>query len=432
MAENIWTDGIGRKGMKKLAKGIILILGFVLLIWLHNQKRAARQADWKEYGKQILGINDQSAERNKNLDRVRVLAAVLVVFVHSMQSAAAKISPLLAETQMLTRERAYLQGIWYILTGTAGLGLCCNLLFILISGSLLLPYRKEGAGTFYVKRISKVLIPLAAYYLFYLRRSGLLLFSFPSIINGLRMVLFGPMELVPHFWLIYVLAGLYLGVPFLRWMLKELPETLLKGMVLVILLGSAGKTLLYFFGVGLSFDSFLFSWEGIFLLGYFCTQPCSRTYRKFFLAGGGVSGIILVFLFCSKNPAAGIAVNDSFFMILFSLAVFLVFMGKEKEKREKRKENPAVQRIIQVGSRYSYSILLIHWFMLFVVIENHLHIDPFIFGTSWILAGVVLQSVLAVFFSLVFALIYDQTVVFLAEWVWRRIFPVSYGISYKN
>lgn len=421
--------------MRKLGKGIVLVLGFVLLIWLHNQKRNFRQANWKEYGKQILGIDGLAAERNKNADRLRVFAAVLVVFVHSMQSAAAQISLMLTEPELLDKERAYLQRIWYVLTGAAGLGLCCNLLFILISGGLLLPYREEKTGVFYSKRISKVLIPLAAYYFFYLRRSGLLVFSFSSIVNGLNLVISGPMELVPHFWLIYVLTGLYIGVPFFRWMLKELPETLLEGMAAVILIGSAAKTILYFFGVGLSFASFLFSWEGIFLLGYFCIQPCSRKYRKIILAGGGICGAILVFFFCSENHLTKIAVNDSFFMIVFSLAVYSLFMGKGEEgkmKKEEKREYSSVQMMVQAGSRYSYSILLIHWFMLFVVIEKHLHIGPFVFGTSWILAGVAVQSVLAVLFSLIFALFYDQSIVFLAEWMWRKIFPVSHGISYKN
>lgn len=409
--------------MKELGKGMILAAAAALIVWIHWNRKRKAGINWFQYGQRLLGLQPPSPNRKGYLDELRLLAAVLVILVHSMQSAASQI---LASGQAAGAGRS---GMWYLLTGAAGLGLCCNLLFVMISGALLLPYREEGVGTFYQKRAAKVVIPLIAYYLFYLRRSGLVSFSLSSIGAALRMVLSGPMELVPHFWLIYVLIGLYIGVPFLRWMFRELPDPVLHGLAAVILLGAAAKTGLYFLGIGFGLDAFLFSWEGIFLLGLIMTRECSRKYDGMVWAGGGLAAVLIVWIACTREDAAAAAANDSILMILFSMAVFLLFL--QKEERQMRKAGQAgsshsrrwrpVQMAVQVISRYSYSVLLIHWFMLFVVAEKHMHMGPMMFGGRWILAGVAVQSAAALLFSLIFAVVFDQTVVLLGEWCWNGV-----------
>lgn len=133
-------------------KWMIFAAAAVLVLAVHLEARKKKGLSWPDYGRELLGFGPQKPGRQGYLDRLRFLAAMLVVLVHSMQSASSSLS---------AGGRA--GGWWYVLTGAAGLGLCCNLLFVMISGALLLPGRDEGAALFFRKRVLNVVLPMAAY-----------------------------------------------------------------------------------------------------------------------------------------------------------------------------------------------------------------------------------------------------------------------------
>ena len=82
---------------------------------------------------------------------MRVLAAVLVVLAHAC-------SPMV--------DLADADWKRLLLVGGLTLGLSCNVIYVMLSGALLLNSRKEeSVGSFYIRRASKVIIPLIAYYL---------------------------------------------------------------------------------------------------------------------------------------------------------------------------------------------------------------------------------------------------------------------------
>ena len=454
MAEDLGADSVGerrrtfdeRKGavrMKEGAKHLVRAAPAVLAAAIHRREKARLGRSWAGYGAHLLGLDMAGAGRKAYLDKLRFLAAFLVILVHSMEGAA---SAVLEGAAMSPNSMPPVR--WFLLTGFSGVGLCCNLLFVMISGALLLPWREESVGAFYQKRFSKVLIPMVLYYFFYLRRSGLLSFSPSSILDGFKTVISGPVELVPHFWLVYVVAGLYLGVPFLRWLFRNLPDKAFCGMAALIFIGAGIKTAAYLANLGFGFDSFLFSWTGIFILGYFLTCPCSKKYRPLILMGGGVSAVLVFLLFGLRQDAAAVAANDSLLMMLTASAVFVRFvMGEERQKEKKersalgrkpsqnlfqsvpeRSSQSVPQRIsalmrgvMQVIGRYSYSILLIHWYILFVIVENHLHIAPGQLPAALLPVGILLQTGAALGLSLVFAVIFDQTAGVLALWLWEQI-----------
>lgn len=454
MAEDLGADSVGerrrtfdeRKGavqMKEGAKLLVLAALAVLAAAIHRREKARLGRSWAGYGAYLLGLDMTGAGRKAYLDKLRFLAAFLVILVHSMEGAA---SAVLEGAAMSPNSMPPVR--WFLLTGFSGVGLCCNLLFVMISGALLLPWREESVGAFYQKRFSKVLIPMVLYYFFYLRRSGLLSFSPSSILDGFKTVISGPVELVPHFWLVYVMAGLYLGVPFLRWLFRNLPDRVFCGMAALIFFGAGIKTAAYLANLGFAFDSFLFSWTGIFILGYFLTCPCSKKYRPLILMGGGVSAVLVFLLFGLRQDAAAVAANDSLLMMLTASAVFVRFvMGEERQKEKKersalgRKASQNLSRsvperssqslhqrisalmrgVMQVIGRYSYSILLIHWYMLFVIVENHLHIAPGQLPAALLPVGILLQTGAALGLSLIFAVIFDQTAGVLALWLWEQI-----------
>ncbi len=378
---------------------------------------------WAGYGAHLLGLDVKEEGRRAYLDALRFLAVLLVLLVHSMQGAA---------SGLYSGSDSMPPAAWYVLTGLSGVGLCCNLLFVMISGALLLPFRQESAGAFYRKRFARVLIPLVLYYLFYLHRSGLVGFSFSSLAGALETIVSGPVELVPHFWLVYVIAGLYIGAPFLRYLFRALPERALEGMAAVILAGAAVKTAAYVAGIGFGFDSFLFSWTGIFILGYFLSSPCSRKYGKGILAAGGASSAVIFVLYGIREDAAAVAANDSFLMILTASAVFFLLAVREEKRREKTANLNGMPRphsrllafcrgTVRVIGRYSYSVLLIHWYMLFVVVQDHLGLVPSRLPAALLPAGILLQSGAALALSLLFAVLFDQTAGVLALWLWERV-----------
>ena len=90
-------------------------------------------------------------ERQVYLDYLRVIATIFVIGVHTVSLGAS-----------LVQERSV---EWYGFEVADYLFLCCNLLFVMISGALLLPVEGERAGTFYKKRFTKVLVPMVLYYI---------------------------------------------------------------------------------------------------------------------------------------------------------------------------------------------------------------------------------------------------------------------------
>lgn len=310
--------------------------------------------------------------------------------------------------------------LWLLRNLVKGLGaaaLSCNLLFVMISGALLLPFREETPGTFYRKRLSKVLIPLVCYYLFYLMNSNGISFHLGSIWNACKTMISGPNGFVPHFWMAYLLLGLYIAVPFQRWMLKNLPDSIARGMAAAVFCGSVFRVSLYLIGCEMPFSSILFSWEGIFYFGYFLTLPCSRKYDQWLLVGGGFSALVIACLFCRWENAAAIAANYSPFTILSASAIFILFRKWEEKKAEKT-IFPVLSALIQVGNKYSFSILLIHWFVLYILVDDKLGIKALMFGNYWVFIGVLAQLLTALLISFVFSFIYDQTVVFVAQKLW--------------
>ena len=87
-------------------------------------------------------------------------------------------------------------------------------LFFMISGYLLLG-RPVFLGAYFRKRVARVAVPLivwSALYVFWNMHNG---FS-TSLLNGIRFFVNG--NITVHLWFLYSLAGLYLFIPVLSWL----------------------------------------------------------------------------------------------------------------------------------------------------------------------------------------------------------------------
>ena len=177
----------------------------------------------------------------------------------------------------------------------------------MLSGALLLPVKNESIGNFFRKRFTKVAIPLVVYYILYIvAKEGLVWLRPDHWILMLRRILTGaPME-APHFWLVYVIIWLYVLTPFMRYIVHNIPDTVLSGVIGVVFAICALDTYLPLYGINSVFGIVVDSYAGTFLLGYFLSEKCSRKVENFFMFTGFLFAHNDVFygsyLFVGKAP----------------------------------------------------------------------------------------------------------------------------------
>ena len=140
------------------------------------------------------------------INNARILACFVVVLLHVSAGVV---------TGIQNTDSAY----WWIGNVFDSLSRWCIPVFVMISGMLLLDKAKdEPLRVFYRKRLSRILVPLLFWTLFYLlfRYFGeplvhgkpvSILTLAGSVLNGVPYA---------HLWYLYMLVGLYLLVPFLR------------------------------------------------------------------------------------------------------------------------------------------------------------------------------------------------------------------------
>lgn len=289
--------------------------------------------------------SSQEKKRMVWLDMVRNLAALLVIMVHVVE-------PLTLVLQPGSKMMLLAQGI------SIG-SLTCNLLFVLISGALLLPYREEPVGAFVRKRMVGVVMPLIVYAFFYIRLACISQASAGTWAGYyLRTLVSGSIIEAPHLWLVYELIALYLAVIPFRYLLRNLPERLEKALALLILVLLGLRTASGYFYQPVGIASFFGDWPGIFLLGYLLTKTWMRRYDGLLIAGGAASFAVSLWLAGCRADYKALVCNQSILMMFMSMAVFVAVLRMDRLLQP-------FWKILSVCSGYSYSVLLIHWYVLY-------------------------------------------------------------------
>jgi surface polysaccharide O-acyltransferase-like enzyme len=137
-------------------------------------------------------------------DYARVLATFSVVFLHAA-------SPIVDKYNQLPKADWMIGNIY-----DSAVRMCVPLFFML-TGYLLLD-KEETLGTFFQKRINKVVIPLVIWSVFYILWGHYAGGKWPLTPDRFYIVLFGPAYY--HLWFPYTLIGLYLYLPILRILAK--------------------------------------------------------------------------------------------------------------------------------------------------------------------------------------------------------------------
>lgn len=341
----------------------------------------------------------RTAKQNRQpyFDMLRVIATIFVIGVHTVSLAATMVS--------------YKSLSFMVLEIFDFLFLCCNLLFIMISGALLLPVKGEKWYVFFRKRFSKVVIPMVIYYILYICAKEGIAWIYPNHwMAMLQRILSGPPEEAPHFWLVYVIIWLYVLTPFLRWIISHIPNTVLRGLIAVIFVVCSVDTYLPLFGIASPLGNVVDSFAGVFLLGYFLAQKASKREEDVFLTAGVVSFLLSCVLIVTTNEYPDYIYQNAPTMMLYSSAIFILI----KRTCNSSPKSSVIAAFTSLISRYSYSILLIHWGVLHFVVKQLLHVNV-LSGGIW--GGCILMMVLTLLISLSGAVILDNTLIKWAEQV---------------
>ena len=337
------------------------------------------------------------ANRKLYLDYARVLAAVCVILAHACNM-----------------QRGEEAAPWRIalLTICAGMGLVCNPLYVMISGSLLLSSeKKESVPDFYYRRFTKVVIPLVVYYSVFLCVSGQMSFLPPKNLGkGFLQILAGESGIVPHYWLIYTLICLYILAPFVRMVARKLNEQQLYILFWSIMIMELVLTLLPLAGVPIGFLLSLVQWTGVFIVGYIVTEKRSKALERWVLVLGAVSTIVICSIILQDYNWIGYLCNTSPGMVLVAGSI-LILLSKIKYTPTK-----AISTAISSFAKYSYAIILVHWYGLFVVTWGKLGLQPLRFGC---IGGIVLTVVVATLVCFLMGVAGDNTIVFVVQSVFE-------------
>lgn len=342
----------------------------------------------KEKLNSILLGNTWDKSRKVYLDYLRLLATVFVICVHTLELARTQLAPGTIEFQIAE--------ICHFIF------LSCNLLFIMISGALLLPVTGESIKTFFLKRFSKIAIPFLVYYVLYVCAKEGLHCLHPSYwFTLLKRILIGPPMEAPHFWLIYIIVWLYILTPFLRYLMQNISDSVLMGVIVVIFFVNALDTYLPLVGLDTHLDMIVDSYVGVFLLGHYISGRCSKRAENVLIVGGILSFASTCYIIFFHGWYDAYIYNNAPTMLLFSAALFL----EVKRLGNKWTRTDILLRLI---SHYSFSILLIHWGVLHVVVKKILKVNVMSYG---IVGGCMLMIICTLVISLLGGMALDLVLI---------------------
>ena len=380
LAALIIVNIIGKMGFSWIIMGLIVGAGAGISIYKSFKDEG--------YIKSTLAIN--KSNRILSFDYLRCLAVIFVIGLHTLQVDNG-LHPELEGTALYSVFR-YL-GLFFI---------ACNLLYVMISGGLLLPYKEESLSHFYLKRLTKIIIPLVVYYLFCLWQAEQ--FKVLTAREIFLKILRADTPEAPQLWMIYTIISVYLAIPFIRYMLKDMPYKFVAAFVVINLIFI---TIARVWPGLIGFSMPLAGWLGIAIAGYFMTMDETRKYDNVIIILGIIAAVGTGFVIRLVPTYQIILGNTSPFPALTSMAFFAIaFKFKDKLKD---------LYVIRLISKYSYGIILLHWWSLNAVTRLHFNLSAFDFYGF----GALISAVVTLAVSLVAAYLIDNLCVVISELLYK-------------
>ena len=381
---------------------LVLLALFIVSCCLHMRDQIKN----RDHFLHLFTLRRHRENRIVYLDYLRLIATLFVILVHCLDVTTVSVT-----AGSLT---------WVFIQSLSVILMVCNYLFIMNSGALLLRGKTNDIKHFYYKRVTSVAIPFLCYYGIYLRLSCR--YTDQGIVKGalaaFKDILKGPIDWAPHLWVIYVMLSLSILAPFFTVLLRQLSESMLNTMVFVILLFRCTALYLPLFSLPLNLNLMIQPWEVVFLLGYYFSHPTAIKRRKlhWFLSGASCLFVILCVLYRADYKAILLA-DGAPTMIFIGGGLFLLLRTLEDRL-------PKPGFILNFLIRYSYSILMVHWAILYYV-KTHFEI---ITKLNWIAGSTILTFFLVLVLSALSAILFDQTVVYCANHVIERLTKWVQGV----
>lgn len=339
-------------------------------------------AGWEKSKDLGIGRSDQ-ARRIGQYDYLRVIAVAGVIITHAVQTDLSEIG---------STGRPVAQVIWV-------LAMAANTIYVMISAALLFGWRKESIREFFVKRFGAVVIPMVLYLLWYIS----VIYRFGrgdkwiSPKQVIHWIVARELSEVPHYWLIYVILSIYLVVPLARLLTKDVDYKAFTKALGALALFQIISNLLLATYADVAVDIPLAGWFLVALYGYWASLPETRKYDRLLMIAGLFAGIgiCIIALFVQENDILNLyCLNDAPMMCILCVGIIaFVFHFK------KLFDNPG--RIIHSISKYSYGIILIHWWSFFYQAKGRFHISSETMPVLWLPVTVIVVIIVSWIFSFI-------------------------------
>lgn len=275
---NIRIDG-GIRILHLIVFGFAALLCFLERCWtLYRTSHDDTLVPTTKKGFETTSVS--KPQRNVTIDWIRLIALFFVICIHSIDT----VMPFLTiqvdgEMEVLRDTLSPSVILFYSFVRTFMLS--ANALYVMISGALLLPYRKERLLDYYLHRYTKLLIPMLVFYVFYLwQNHGLPVGSVMFVVKTLLYGFFtGQTAHCPFYWMLYIIALLYLIYPFLRLLFKRISYGFLTALAALIIFCAAVSEI----WLNHSILSTPVIWLAFAVLGYWITRPESARFDRIIL-----------------------------------------------------------------------------------------------------------------------------------------------------
>jgi surface polysaccharide O-acyltransferase-like enzyme len=277
-------------------------------------------------------------QRDPAIDLIKAVAIVMVVLIH-------------CSATYLSLDHS-MGTAWSVAIVLNCLSRPCVPWFFMVTGCLVIcPKKTEEIGSFYRRRLLRLLVPTVFWSLAYIAWNRYFHGEDSSILEYLKLIL--GEGAYYHLWFLYVLAGLYLAVPFLSRLIERMPR---RDLALFLALWFGGASLLPWLEWALEFKAsiplgWFGSYFGYLVLGYFMRNVHLSNLAKTYC------GVILIFA-CLATIAGTVALsardqgrsNENLLVYLAPNIVLIAALGFALLKNRE-------WNVGEIGKSYAWSVI---------------------------------------------------------------------------
>lgn len=305
----------------------------------------------------------------------------------------------------------------------------CLPLFFILSGSLLLNKDYSSLREYYGRRFMSVIIP------FWIYSMGYSIFTLPDIsIKGsfsgvgiLKIIKSIPSAFLAtlsskqyfHLWFMYALIGIYIVIPFIRIMLRNMDESTSKKFIVVILLVTFINTTLKVFKINITINEFIFAgWIKYVILGYFIIQPWFRKYLKYSIGIGTIAYIAAYIIVCFCPQFKGINFYDlgtlELLQVVGLFSLFIFFKDRFKDG--------LISNIVAHISKYTFSVYLVHGGVMRYAYKIYDYSYDATNGLLTCFINILMGTVIVFVLSFIISVIIDNTIIKMVQFIVKKIY----------